>query len=107
MNPRRRLALRLKSRATKALITEAENAEMTTEEDAPAKIIPSYDGKAETVIAETKTEATTTVKVQASPSTAKAQTSPSIKTKTAKTTKAKKATPAPKTRKTKTTKKTS
>ena len=98
MNPRRRLAMRLKARAARELITEAESVEATTEENAPAKIIPSYDGKAETVIAETKAEDTATVK---------AKVSPSIKTKTAKTTKAKKATPTPKTRKTKTTKKTS
>ena len=98
MNPRRRLALRLKARAARELINESENVETTAEENSPAKIIPSYDGKAETIIAETKTEDTATVK---------AKVSPSIKTKTAKTTKAKKATPAPKTRKTKTTKKTS
>ena len=100
MNPRRRLALRLKARAARELINEveAENTETTTEENSPAKIIPSYDGKAETIIDERKAENTATVK---------AKVSPSIKTKTAKTTKAKKATPAPKTRKTKTTKKTS
>ena len=98
MNPRRRLAMRLKARAARELVAEAENTETTTEENSPAKIIPSYDGKAETIIDERKAENTATVK---------AKVSSSIKTKTAKTTKAKKATPAPKTRKTKTTKKTS
>ena len=98
MNPRRRLAMRLKARAARELVAEAENTVTTTEENSPAKIIPSHDGKAETIIAEAKTETTTT---------AKTQTSPSIRTKTAKTAKAKKATPASKTRKTKTTKKTS
>ena len=105
MNPRRRLALKRKARARQEQLAknveDAVTIEESTEEIAetsPTKIIPSGDGKAETVIKETKNK---TSKTAATP------TEPTIKTKTARTTKAKKATPAPKTRKTKSTKKTS
>ncbi len=105
MNPRRRLALKLKARAIREAALTPESAptqaeEVVTEiaETAPRKILTTYDGKAETVIAETKAEVTKT---------AKTTVKPTIKAKAPKTAKAKKATSTPKTRKTKTTKKSS
>tara|TARA_E500000331_G_scaffold282477_1_gene276157 strand:+ start:550 stop:852 length:303 start_codon:yes stop_codon:yes gene_type:complete len=100
MNPRRRLAFKLKARAAQVtpsteVITEQA---VDTAEEASAKILPSYNGKAETVIAETTTE---------TPQSAETTAKPTAKAKTAKTIKAKKATSTPKTRKTKTAKKTS
>ena len=100
MNPRRRLALKLRARAKgeaalahEIATTQTEDIVTDINETTPAKIITSHDGKTETIISETET-----TKISAKPA---------IKAKAPKTTKAKKATSTPKTRKTKTTKKTS
>ena len=84
MNPRKRLQFKLKARAARTALTTPTTEVVTeqtvdTAEETAVKILPSYNGKVETVIAETTAEI---------PKSAAATVKPTNKAKTAETIKA-------------------